>query len=272
MSDLHKYSYGEITHQSNDMWNKTLLCQKAKLELNLLSPFNSVLINRYNDQQQGIPFHQDNESCLGVNPVISSITVSDAGRMVVKNKAGKFIEVQLYPGTLLVMGGTFNSLYYHQVCRASTKNDYRFNLTYRYIRNASSLTDSVKNSSTTFHQTHDELSKKVDYLTALIKERNKHYDSETKLQQSPPNLKVVLLGNEVPDTLSIESVTKKINEHLSVDAAIKPEELCNIQDHREKKGPVIIELKNLPCKVRLLKSIKCTKKFLLRIAFLNSQL
>ncbi len=49
-------------------------------------PFNSVLLNYYRDQNDSMGFHSDDESELGQNPAIASLSFGDPRTFILKHK------------------------------------------------------------------------------------------------------------------------------------------------------------------------------------------
>lgn len=132
------YTYGDITHNENNVWPPKLIKYKAMLEGEFLCPLNSVLINRY-EKHQYIPFHRDDEPCLRDNPTIFSLSLGDERTMDVKsNDESKTFHFVLKPGTLLIMNKGFNTNYLHSVPKVKCQN-LRLNLTFRYISSFSTI-------------------------------------------------------------------------------------------------------------------------------------
>ncbi len=75
---------------------------------------NSVLCNLYRDGEQSLGWHCDNESELGPNPIIVSISLGCSRKFKLRHiKTGREIEVELNNGTLLIMSGTTQQLWQH---------------------------------------------------------------------------------------------------------------------------------------------------------------
>ena len=97
--------------------------------------FNSVLLNLYRDGKDGISWHTDAESELGNNPVIGSASFGGARRFMFKHKHNKDLkaEVELTHGSFLLMAGTTQHFWQHQIPKTSKKVNPRINLTFRVI-------------------------------------------------------------------------------------------------------------------------------------------
>ena len=96
--------------------------------------FNSVLINLYRDGRDSNGWHSDNEKELGKNPFIASLSLGETRRIQFKhrNKNDK-LSIDLESGSLLLMGGTLQHYWKHQIPKTRTSKNTRLNLTFRYI-------------------------------------------------------------------------------------------------------------------------------------------
>ncbi|MGJ8513185.1 alpha-ketoglutarate-dependent dioxygenase AlkB family protein [Carnimonas bestiolae] len=98
-------------------------------------PLNSVLLNRYQDGQQKMGFHSDNEPELGPNPIIWSISLGEPRDMRFKpasGVSGDAFNLRLPHGSLLVMGPDSQRLLQHGI-PARSRGGLRINLTFRSI-------------------------------------------------------------------------------------------------------------------------------------------
>ncbi|HWQ32182.1 MAG TPA: alpha-ketoglutarate-dependent dioxygenase AlkB [Blastocatellia bacterium] len=103
--------------------------------------FNSVLLNLYRDGQDSMGWHQDNEPELGVNPVIASVSLGATRQFQFRHKKRKdlsLISLELTHGSLLLMKGTTQHYWRHQVPKSSKVTEARINLTFRVIRHPNS--------------------------------------------------------------------------------------------------------------------------------------
>ncbi|MBI2803557.1 MAG: alpha-ketoglutarate-dependent dioxygenase AlkB [Planctomycetes bacterium] len=127
------YSYSGVTHEAL-AWTATLLAIRRRVEAAAMTPFNSVLLNYYRDGQDSIGYHADNESELGKNPVIASISLGAVRQFVLKHGAtGDKLHFDLASGSLLVMGGTCQHHWVHMVPKTKQFVDGRINLTFRNL-------------------------------------------------------------------------------------------------------------------------------------------
>jgi alkylated DNA repair dioxygenase AlkB len=100
------------------------------------STFNSVLINYYRNGQDSVAWHADDESELGESPVIASVSLGAERIFELKQKhqtPAKKYKLPLRHGSLLIMGGTMQQHWLHQLPKVQGLNEERINLTFRNI-------------------------------------------------------------------------------------------------------------------------------------------
>ncbi len=96
--------------------------------------FNSVLCNLYRDGNDAMGWHADDEPELGPTPVIASVTLGHPRRFDLRHKStGETHQVMLPHGSLLVMAGTTQNHWKHQIPRSKKVTGSRINLTYRQV-------------------------------------------------------------------------------------------------------------------------------------------
>jgi alkylated DNA repair dioxygenase AlkB len=96
--------------------------------------FNSVLLNYYRDQHDSMGFHSDDESELGSEPVIASLSFGQARTFIMKHKRlPKTIKLSLGNASLLVMAGKTQSNWQHGINKERQILGPRVNLTFRSI-------------------------------------------------------------------------------------------------------------------------------------------
>ncbi len=120
-----------------DPWTKELLDIKKVIEHFLPGEdFNSVLLNLYRNGNDKVSWHADDEPELGVNPTIASVSLGATRRFDLKHKTEKdlTLQVELEPGSLIIMRGALQHHWLHQVPVQKKINDPRINLTYRTIK------------------------------------------------------------------------------------------------------------------------------------------
>ena len=129
------YSYSNITMHPQP-WNETLLQMKLKISEVTLCDFSTVLLNRYRNGQDSNGWHADNEKELGTNPAIASISLGAARAFHLQHNSIKEarLKLTLEHGSLLLMKGTTQHYWKHQIPKTAKTVDQRINLTFRTIK------------------------------------------------------------------------------------------------------------------------------------------
>lgn len=130
------YTYSHIAMKS-EPWTPLLLDIKKRIEKVMEVTFNSVLLNLYRTGKDGVSWHQDNERELGENPVIGSVSFGETRRFQFRHKLKKElskVNLNLTSGSLLIMKGTTQQFWQHQIPKTSKPVLPRINLTFRVIR------------------------------------------------------------------------------------------------------------------------------------------
>ncbi|KGO90291.1 alpha-ketoglutarate-dependent dioxygenase AlkB family protein [Flavobacterium suncheonense] len=128
------YSYSNITMQPHS-WNKLLMEIKHKVETITQESFTSVLLNLYRDGKDSNGWHADNEKELGKNPVIASVSFGGERVFQLKHNERKDLKQQivLKNGSLLLMKGTTQHYWKHQIPKTVKPVNPRINLTFRRL-------------------------------------------------------------------------------------------------------------------------------------------
>jgi alkylated DNA repair dioxygenase AlkB len=128
----YRYSGTEFVPQP---WHPALLPLRDQLAACCGHAFNSVLLNRYRDGDDGMGWHSDNEPELGPAPVIASLSLGAPRRFLLRRRDdhAKKAEVLLDHGDLLVMGGQTQRHYQHSLPKSARPLAERLNLTFRWI-------------------------------------------------------------------------------------------------------------------------------------------
>jgi alkylated DNA repair dioxygenase AlkB len=129
------YSYSGISMDPNP-WTKTLLEIKDRVDTETQLRFNSVLLSLYRSGQDSLSWHQDDEPELGEDPVIASVSFGDTRSFQFRHKANKKlppVSIDLTHGSLLIMKGSTQRFWVHQVPKTSRPVGPRINLTFRII-------------------------------------------------------------------------------------------------------------------------------------------
>ncbi|TDD97392.1 alpha-ketoglutarate-dependent dioxygenase AlkB family protein [Flavobacterium cellulosilyticum] len=129
------YSYSNIT-MTPTPWNELLSNIKQKVEAISNSNFTSVLLNYYRDGKDSNGWHADNEKELGINPIIASLSFGAVRNFQLKHNSDKNqkINISLEHGSLLIMQGTTQHFWKHQIPKTMKPIDERINLTFREIK------------------------------------------------------------------------------------------------------------------------------------------
>lgn len=128
------YAYSHISLDPNP-WTEELRFIKEKIESVSGHQFTSVLLNYYRDGQDSMGWHSDDEKELGLNPVIGSVSFGTPRKFMLKHKKDKTLKssVMLENGSLLLMQGTTQHHWYHQIPKTKKPLGARINLTFRKI-------------------------------------------------------------------------------------------------------------------------------------------
>jgi len=129
------YSYSNITMQPH-YWTLALQKIKSLVENITETNFTTVLLNYYRDGSDSNGWHSDNEKELGINPVIASLSLGAERNFQLKHNFNttqkkNFI---LENGSLLLMKGTTQHFWKHQVPKTAKPVGPRINLTFRVIK------------------------------------------------------------------------------------------------------------------------------------------
>lgn len=128
------YSYSGITMQPQ-AFTASMLEIKAKCEEYCDQKFNICLLNLYRNGSDSMGWHADDEKELGPNPVIASVSFGAERIFHLKHKKDPKLKkkILLQNGSLLVMAGTTQQFWKHQLPKTKKKVGPRVNLTFRKI-------------------------------------------------------------------------------------------------------------------------------------------
>lgn len=128
-----RYSYSAVQFAPRP-WTPSLVALRDRLNDEFDGGFNSVLANRYRDGTDGMGWHADDEPELGPRPLIASISLGAARRLVLRQRRGtQRAELQLPHGSLLLMGGDTQQHWLHGIPKTAKPVGERLNLTFRRI-------------------------------------------------------------------------------------------------------------------------------------------
>lgn len=135
---LSSYHYSGHTRHSV-AWSPEVVELKQKIEKKLaeqglITQFNACLLNYYPSGEDGLGYHADNESELGYQPIIASMSLGAERKFVFKHRTTKAkVEIRLRAGQLIVMAGDTQQYWLHSLPKTKKVSEGRINLTFRTI-------------------------------------------------------------------------------------------------------------------------------------------
>lgn len=128
-----EYTYSGMKKVASP-WNTTLLELKRIVEHLTHETFNSCLLNLYHDGNEGMGWHSDAEKDLKENGTIASLSLGAERKFSFRHKQSKErIDLTLGNGSLLLMRGTTQKYWLHQLPKSKKITRGRINLTFRTI-------------------------------------------------------------------------------------------------------------------------------------------
>ncbi len=130
------YSYSSLS-LTPKAWTPTLLEVRNQLAETIERPFNSVLLNLYRNGNDSMGWHSDDEWELGLNPVIASISLGDSRMMKFRHRSDPEVSkyaLELSSGSLLIMAGTTQKFWQHEIPKTKKSVGDRLNLTFRFVQ------------------------------------------------------------------------------------------------------------------------------------------
>lgn len=110
---------------------------RRKVEQETNENFNAVLLNLYRSGKDSVAWHSDHTDKSGPNPVIASVSFGETRMFRLRHKFRKdipMVEIPLHHGSFLLMAGTTNTFWQHQVPKTTKEILPRINLTFRQIK------------------------------------------------------------------------------------------------------------------------------------------
>ena len=132
--------YGDSNREdrkANNNWPKELLAIRQRVENETNIQFNGVLLNLYRDGKDGVGWHSDKTKSSNKDMIIASVTFGETRMFRLRHKILKHIpqvEIPLHHGTFLLMAGSTNTYWEHQVPKTSRNILPRINLTFRQVK------------------------------------------------------------------------------------------------------------------------------------------
>ncbi len=127
------YTYSNTTKKALD-WTPELLALKQIVEEITNTKFNSCLLNLYHNGDEGMAWHSDDESSLGKNTTIASLSFGADRKFSFKHKSTKqLVSALLENGSLLVMKDATQTNWLHSLPKSKRIIRPRISLTFRTI-------------------------------------------------------------------------------------------------------------------------------------------
>jgi len=130
-----KYGYSGL--QLDPLPFTPLLLQlKEHVQETVGHKFNSVLLNQYRNGSDSVSWHSDDETELGADPLIASVSLGCERRFELKHRSRKELKKLTLPltdGSLLFMGKGVQQHWLHQIPKQPGVVEVRINLTFRLI-------------------------------------------------------------------------------------------------------------------------------------------
>jgi len=129
------YTYSGLTLKPT-AWSASLLTLKAILEKATRAKYNSVLLNYYRDGNDYMGKHSDKEKVLGENPNIASLSFGETRIFRLRHKKRedlKPVDITLENGDLILMKGSMQENWTHEIVKTATEVGPRINLSFRFI-------------------------------------------------------------------------------------------------------------------------------------------
>ncbi len=128
-----RYRYSGTVHAPLP-WIPLLTELRERIEVLSGASYNSVLANLYRNERDSMGLHADDEPELGKEPVIASLSLGETRVFRLKHRSRKDLKplrIELPSGSLLVMRGTTQECWKHEVPKSRVPCEARINLTFR---------------------------------------------------------------------------------------------------------------------------------------------
>lgn len=113
-------------------WTPTLLEIRSRIE-GVRGRYNYCLLNRYRSGSDSVGLHADDEPGLG--ETIASLSLGATRTFRIRHNGTKATRsFELGNGALVIMGGTMQRFWKHEVPKTATEVGERINLTFRYVQ------------------------------------------------------------------------------------------------------------------------------------------
>jgi alkylated DNA repair dioxygenase AlkB len=131
------YGKHRLPEKVERLLTPTLETIKHKVEDTTGIKFTSVLVNLYRDGKDGVGWHRDHDRELGPRPIVASVSFGETRPFEIRHKFRKElakIKIPLDHGSLLLMAGTMQHFWEHQVPKTAKEIKPRINLTFRIVQ------------------------------------------------------------------------------------------------------------------------------------------
>ena len=128
------YTYSGVT-LATCPWTPLLSRLRSDIEQATGHRYNSVLLNLYRNEHDGVGWHSDNERELGRMPVIASLSLGETRSFRLRHREQKHapVNIALTDGSLLLMAGATQRNWQHAIPKERREKGPRINLTFRQI-------------------------------------------------------------------------------------------------------------------------------------------
>jgi alkylated DNA repair dioxygenase AlkB len=109
---------------------------KQRVESETGIQFTSVLVNLYRDGNDSVAWHRDKDRASGPEPIVASVSFGETRAFETRHKFRKDlskIRIPLHHGSLLLMAGSMQHYWEHQVPKTVKQVGPRINLTFRIV-------------------------------------------------------------------------------------------------------------------------------------------
>jgi len=129
-----RYTYSGTLHEPSP-WTPELAAVRRRVSELCRCDFNSVLLNRYRDGRDGMGWHADDETELGTDPAIASVSFGEVRRFRLRHRRRpeQRLDLDLPHGSVLLMSGPLQHHWVHALPKTSRPCGGRINLTWRRI-------------------------------------------------------------------------------------------------------------------------------------------
>lgn len=126
--------HGDPKEKGQPKWPSELVTIRKRVEKETHLKFNAVLLNLYRNGKDGVSWHSDKTVSSNKDMIIASVTFGETRLFRLRHKFLKdvpLLEIPLHHGSFLLMAGSTNSFWEHQVPKTAKDILPRINLTFR---------------------------------------------------------------------------------------------------------------------------------------------